>query len=186
MLNDIYQRYVTARHSMVNVIENSHIFEAKFKDCVEQSKHSFGIHVKNLSLAKHRFDSTQKPVGRMILFMDAVISVALFILARRARSSREGKIAEDFLRGLTMEDYIQLAMMADAGDETIMLVRLCDCEDFDPATTTHEIAQFRKRIVYLFQHGGCLRTEGYTRLSQGSELHRGEGNPVFRGQGWRR
>jgi hypothetical protein len=162
VLNDIYQRYVTARHSMVNVIENSHIFKAKFKDCVEQSKHSFGIHVKNLSLAKHRFDSTQKPVGRMILFMDAVISVALFILARRARSSREGKIAEDFLRGLTMEDYIQLAMMADAGDETIMLVRLCDCEDFDPATTTHEIAQFRKRIVYLFQQGGCLRTEGYT------------------------
>ena len=162
MLKNVYDRYVTARHSMVNVIENSNIFKAKFQEFVQQSTHSFGIHIKNLSLAKHRFDSTQKPVGRMVLFMDAVISVALYIVAKRARSSREGKIAEDFLRGLTMEDYIQLAMMADAGDETIMLVRLCDSEDFDPATSTHELAEFKRRIMYLFQHGGCLRTEGYT------------------------
>lgn len=162
VLRNIYERYVTSRQTIVNVIENSHIFKAKFQEYVERSQHSFGIHVKNLSLAKHRFDSTQKPVGRMVLFMDALVSVALYILAKRARTSREGKIAEDFLRGLNMEDYIQLAMMADAGDETIMLVRLCDSEDFDPATSTHEIAEFKKRISYLFRCGGCLRTEGYT------------------------
>ena len=158
-LNRVYRQYITSRDSLVSTIENSNLLSDKFQHYVRRSQGVYGIQVSNLSLARHRADSTQKPLARMVLFIDALLCVALHL--SNSRGGREAQIGETFLQ-LSAEDYLQLSMMADAGDEAIQLVRLCDTECFDPATTPSQVGAFRARIKHLFVDRGCLELRGFT------------------------
>jgi hypothetical protein len=161
-LNRLYKQFVVAKDALVSLIENSNLLGEKFKRYVARSEEVFGIRVSNLSLARHRADSTQKPLARLVLFIDAMFAVAADISC--SRRGREAQIADTFLQ-MSAEDYLQLAMMADAGDEAIQLVRLCDSESFDPATTPAEVGAFRARIRRLFMERGCLELPGFTRFA---------------------
>ena len=62
---------------------------------------------------------------------------------------------------LTDESVITLAMLADAGDELDILVRVFDVEAVDPSTMAMECITFMDRIDTLFTLGEC-KTCGYT------------------------
>lgn len=163
-LNRLYKQYVVAKDSLVSMVENSNLLGEKFKRYVRRSAGVYGIQVSNLSLARHRADSTQKPLARLVLYIDALFAVAMDV--SNSRSGREAQVAENFLQ-MGTEEYLQLAMMADAGDEAIQVVRLCDSESFDPATTPAEVAGFRARIKHLFIERGCLELHGFTHFAVG-------------------
>ena len=75
--------------------------------------------------ALHRFEVSQKPNMRIIQNYEAMIGTAVTV-ARGRSGELEAKSANDWLSDQTAETAIQTAMMGDAGDETLQLVRFFD------------------------------------------------------------
>ncbi len=62
-----------------------------------------------------------------------------------------------------MLHVLLLAMLADAGDESIIMVRSWDTERADLAETAFNLARFIARIEFLFVQGQCVKC-GYTKV----------------------
>jgi hypothetical protein len=155
---------VYARSSITSLIQNSATFQEWFANAVSSLEQQPGSvvseRIRNLRLARQRFDSTQKPLGRFVLFMPAVLDVALKIASLRTGEERGS--ANAFLTILDSESVLQLSMLADAGDETLMLTRLVDTEEADPAKFPSECQDFLQRVLALFGDGEACWHTGYT------------------------
>jgi hypothetical protein len=60
---------------------------------------------------------------------------------------------------VSSEDLLQLALLADAADESLVLVRSMDREQLDLATLHTTVANFVERVEFLFKAGGCMTVE---------------------------
>ena len=176
--------FVWKRHSITNLIQHSHIFKSWFvvnetsvqRRLVQEAQHRAGQGVqaidnvpilscafKDLQLAKQRFDSTQKPMGRFCLSFEAIVLTSMQIATRRA-GKPEGKAAIGFLHFCSdLEHVLQMGMLADAGDEGMMFTRFCDSETMDLAMVSYEIRKFLHRIKVLFIDGHAVHL-GYTKV----------------------
>ena len=132
----VYQRYVQASGS--NVVQAGR--------------------VKNLSWAKHRFASLSKPLGRAILQLDALIGTALWLHIHRQEAA-----ATEFLDTMNERRLILAAMMADASDECLGLLRFFDTGTYDLADVSFEIQTFMSRLHVLYNEGQVFDAEGYTK-----------------------
>merc|ERR1712192_113297 len=74
------------------------------------------------------------------------------------------RAAEEFLLFINDVRVVTLGMLADAGDETIQLVRYGDSEEMDAADCNSECLRYVKCIHVLFVLGECVRT-GYTKFA---------------------
>ena len=150
--------------SIVQKIWNSHIFTAWFeRHCNEMEGHG---KVKNLRAAKHRFESFSKPLGRVILWLPALLATANDIAVKR-EGAPEGQEAQAWLNGITSETLLTLAMLADPGDEWLALVRQVDDEHTDIACLQRIVADFLDHARFLWQDGGCFSSDGYTKHCHG-------------------
>lgn len=154
--------------SIIQKIDNSLIFKEWFAAAVKRTSTSVGADVRNLKAAKHRFESEAKPLGRFVMHIQAVMEVAHLIdkcrVGRAAAKDDSCRIARQFLQTVTAERLLQTAMAADALDEGLTLCRFFDQEKVDLAAIQGEIAEYFERLDYLFLHGACLTTKGYTSL----------------------
>ena len=64
--------------------------------------------LQNLSFAQQRFDGAVVPLGRLVLCMDAALSVLDDILRERPKGSREHKVACDIVEVLDSERAVSL------------------------------------------------------------------------------
>jgi len=66
---------VLGKKSVVQIIWNSHVFKEWFQNNCKhvETYDGQGNQVKNLKASKHRFESFQKPLGRLLLWLPAVI-----------------------------------------------------------------------------------------------------------------
>lgn len=128
-----------------------------------------GDRIRDLQSAKHRFASTQKPLGRFVLLVDAILATAHEVVSRR-QGLAEATHAYEFLEFFSEEHYVTLAMLADAGDEAAGLVRFFDSEAYDVAAAPSEIRVFLERADFLFLQRGAEKS-GYT--SYALQLMRG-------------
>ncbi len=160
-LNEILQRNVMGNDSIVATIDHSPNLRSQFEVFVRLDEHSIGARVKNLGFAKHRYDSVRKPLGRFVLWIGAMLATADWVRHQR-HGREEARRCEAFLARLTEEDYLQLAMMADAVDECVVLTRFLDDEAYDLAAAPDEVASFQRNVHYLFIEGGCTSVLGYT------------------------
>ena len=95
------------------------------------------------------------PSRRFLVHLPSVLNVCQQI--------REvNKYAAKFLAEFTSEDAVLLALLADAGDEGLSLVRQVDSEDPDAADVFGFIEYFRQRVETLFMHRKVTETCGYT------------------------
>ena len=134
-LKEVAQSVVIKKGSIVRLIQNSELFKSWWQEFnLRLERYPVcGKRIKDLNFAKHRFNSTQRPFGRSVIFFDSLISTAMKITRIRARTSAESLHAQSFLDFLDSERALTLAMLADAGDETDVLVRLLDSERVDPS-----------------------------------------------------
>ena len=135
----------------VQAVLNEHVRNANFQHIVD------GTRVKNLRAAAHRFESCQRPYVRAVLHFEGLIGTATAVMRGRA-GRKEAKIAASWLEGLSTEFSLQMAMMGDAGDETLQLVRLFDSEAFDVTKLHQALADYHTRLNALFRNGLCLQT----------------------------
>jgi hypothetical protein len=164
-LDDVMKRMVTSKFSITSLIQNSGVFQHWFHQNVQKVSYSVtdSKRVKDLSMAKHRFDSASTPTSRLILLHEAVLLTAQQIADSR-KSSKEGRAATEFLEFVSVEHLLQLAMLSDAADEAICHVRMLDRENVDNATLPDLNQNFLTRIVFLFgPQEGCFRS-GYTQF----------------------
>ena len=120
----------------------------------------FVLRIRDLGLAKQRFDSTQKPLARTILYFDALMMTACWISVNR-QGQPEAQHADRFLKFVNEERVLQLAMAVDAGDESIQLTRFLDTEAYDIAELPMQLYLFFNKLNALFIDGRCVET-GYT------------------------
>ena len=97
------------------------------------------------------------------MFFDATLATAVMTLKERRTADKPGRAAHRFLSYISEEALLQLAMMADASDEHMGLLRFHDTESFDEAVSPQQVALFLDRARFLFAEKACLKT-GYTRV----------------------
>ena len=158
-LQRCFEQYVIGRsgprtkrsNSFMSLVENNMVFSAMYERHVKTTA-LHGIVVKNLHLAHHRADSTQVPLGRFTLTHVALMRTAEDIVKTRTGEDRECAI--DFLTSQSgaagAEDMLMMGMLADAGDEAMILQRFTDDDELDPAEPPFECRAFLDRIEYLF------------------------------------
>ena len=134
-LSALLDRYIQKPGSIVHTIQNSpdiaHVYQ---RHCsLVQNCPINGSKVRNLQFAKHRFDSTSRPLGRFVLLFDAVWATATELMISRAGRT-PAKVAREFLEDISAEHVFALALLADAGHEMMALTRYHDTEDLIAAT----------------------------------------------------
>ena len=163
-----FEEYVVGQYSIVQVIQNSDQFRSWFEAAVQSLDPESSIGgggCFNLGMAKHRFISVKKRLSRFIGKYLAVFQVAEQIRMRRAGKA-EAQVAVNFLDGFGAEQFLQLAMMADAADEAYMYGSFADDEQMDLALQASEVAIFIENINYLFVGEQCLVVEGHTKFAR--------------------
>ena len=82
-LADLLTKYITNEGSIVHTIQNSPDITNTFqKHCAAITNCPVnGARIRNLQYSKHRFDSTSKPLGRFVMFFDAVWGTASELMA---------------------------------------------------------------------------------------------------------
>ena len=134
--------------SFVQVIQHSWAVQEVFSNFIHQHQQSVvkSKTIKDLKAAKHRFESTQKPLSRACLFVRPLILTAL-----QVRYGRHGQVearkASRFLDSLSVSNLLLLGCMADAGDELDMLIRFCDNESYDSAVLAEKVWEFVHRCL---------------------------------------
>eukprot|EP00971_Amphidinium_carterae_P349179 6490884-Amphidinium_carterae.1 len=163
----IVETLITGRSSITALLQNSGEFQQWLGANMVRTKTAESVMVSalNCGLKRHRFDSTQVPLARHVLRLPAIIRTAVQIA--EARNGTESVAAKSFLQFSSgpdgMFNNLLLAMLADAGDESIILLRQCDTEDMSPSDIPFDVAQYAQRIQTLFFDDAVLTT-GYTKL----------------------
>ena len=153
-------KLISGTTSITKLIADSDNVRTMFNERVranDQSKIDC-LRLKDLNHAKHRFQSTQRPLGRFVLTFDALLATAVEISVPRKNERRN--LAMDFLEGVTEEDFLTIAMLADAGDESAVVVRFFDQENYDVAAVPEVISKYLHRIDLLFTKRHCLSLVG--------------------------
>lgn len=147
--------------SIVMRIEHSFAFKRWFKQSQAHAATKIDATVANLRAAKHRFESWIKPLGRLVLYIEAIVDVAVRIAIERGRDDCADD-ARKFLQFICDERLVQLAMLADAAHETSLIIRTCDVENWDTSEASEMLSSWRSRVTFLFCQDGVLTTESFT------------------------
>lgn len=102
---------------------------------------------------------------RTTLHLDALMSTAYIISQTRQAGSKQSEGAKAFLRMLNDDAVLLLAMLADAADEVILLVRFFDTNAFEPEQVAQQVTAFQARVHRLFAEGGCLQAGTATHVA---------------------
>ena len=163
-LHQVHSIFVTEDKSPTKLIQYSEQFSAWFKKNISAlgpqlravAKPHHGV--KDLRYAGHRFESGQLPLARCVLYFPALIATLVQVVKTRPNSDAAAKAVNNFFEQLDSEKALQLAMLADAGEEHDHLMRLLDYEGFPADDLSFNLSAFVDRVGTLFGVGGHLGT----------------------------
>jgi hypothetical protein len=150
---------------LARLIRNSSDLSSRFKVAVSRQRAQpfKSGRLVDLSFAKQRMSSTQRPLSRGVLFMDALISVCNEIV--QTRTAEPKKRAQAFIDSCTAERLITLGLLADTGDECAAVTRYFDTPDYDLCSVPDIVKGFQGRLDQLFVKCKVLTLSGtYTSM----------------------
>ena len=158
--------FIFGANSMTMLLQNSPELQRWLRSNLQKCTTVVKLDALASGIRKHRLDSTQMPLARAVLRHEAMIMTAVQISSAR-RGEHAALCADYFLMYCSGSEGIRrlilLGMLADAGDESAMIVRAFDKRLSDPADTAFWIASYVRRVQLLFLDKGCLET-GYTKV----------------------
>ena len=167
LLNDVFERFVDGRGSPVRLINYSETFKAWFNTNIKNMEGNLKAvrshpHLSDLRYAPHRFESASAPLSRVVLFFHPLLATLVQIMSDR-READEGKQVMEFMRWLSDEKCVLLALMADAAQETTDLIRMLDYQGFPCDELPSRVQGYKDRVRCLFTgpQPACLCT-GFT------------------------
>ena len=155
-INNLTGLILYAKGSLAKLLEYSLPFQERFARYQKDANPTQLRALQNLSFAKQRFDSAAVPLGRLVLCMDAALSVLDDILKERAHGSREHNAAVEIAEMLDTEACLQLAMLADSAHDVLALTRFFDKDSYDVAEMPRILCDFQHRCKAMWVQGGCL------------------------------
>ena len=155
---------VIGPRAIAQKIRFSGVFRKRFQEAVAELSGPSAKRIRDLACAKHRFVSAAQPFRRAVLFFQPLLRVAQWILEQRGKNSNEGQLAREWLNTVTAESAFQLALVADATDETMEVNRYFDQDTYSKANITLRVHKFLQKCTWLFgAQRGAMQT-GYTAL----------------------
>ena len=160
-----YLRFVGGKRSPARLLQHSPMISQWFQENRDGMAHRIGKFIKNMSACPQRYESHSKPIARCVLNFDSLLQTMVQVSTARAGRA-EADHATGFLEWVNEENYLQLAMMSDGGDEGLQLTRSHDDERIDTATITdimfflcasHQLALSRQRLPIMWFHEVCNR-----------------------------
>ena len=150
-LYQILEKFAIGSESIAHKVQYSPHISQVFQTFCKQSSASpvQASNIRNLGFAKHRFASLSKPLGRAVLHIDSLLKTAIWLTVNRSQKA-EGQQAADFLRSMSEREYLLAALLADASDESVRLLRVFDTECYDLAEVATEIQVYMSRLHFLF------------------------------------
>eukprot|EP00439_Symbiodinium_sp_Y106_P057391 s6343_g8.t1 len=122
-LDTLVTSLVTGRSSITQLIQHSFDFKQWYAEATGASKSkAVSTSFKTLRAALHRYESLVTPLSCFVLDLEAILSVAMRI-ARERSGEQAGRSAASFLAAVEPEMLLTAAMLADAGDEGLQLIR---------------------------------------------------------------
>ena len=121
--------------------------------------------IRDFAYAPHRYNSEAKVLLRLVLTLDAVLTVACQVLVVRGPTSDEGRAITEMMEMLDDEVVLQLGMMADAALEIDTFVRFGDTSDLDEAELPEKQDRLVTIIHSLFVEGQCMHIPGGTSIA---------------------
>lgn len=167
--SEVVDTLVYAKESLGMIISNSEEFGRWLKanlqhpDC--QSSHCNSVAAAS-GIRKHRWDSVYVPLAQAVVRRRAMVRTAIQIALARKREFA-GNCAEYFLLFVSgtpgIKRLLLLAMLTDAADESMLVLRAQDKKTSNPADTAFWISTYISRIQTLFLEEKCLQL-GYTKI----------------------
>jgi hypothetical protein len=163
-LNAVASALITESSSLAQLTQHSDDLRSIYSDAVRESGSNYvSTCFGNLRAAKHRFESMCTPLSRIVLDWEA--SVAFLARVSLERSDRAGIFASATLRALDEELMLQAALLADAADECMCLIRFFVHREVDNAKIAGEVQRFVSTIAKLFFEEHVWVTEGHTKIT---------------------
>ena len=160
-IEHVLDRLVRGKDSPSQMIQFSLELQGLYDDCCKESARG-PSGLRNMSAAKHRFDSYRKPLGRCCMDIPALWTFCTRVAATCQPKQQER--ARQLLRWFRPHHAIWAAMAADASDEAGLVTHFLDSETADPTKLPCVLANFVSRIHALFgPRQECLATVGFTK-----------------------
>ena len=117
----------------------------------------------NLRAAKHRIETFTTPLSRCLLNLDGLLSFCMKTSLLR-RGTAQGDGVDRFMTLLNDELLLTAALMCDAGNETMNLIRAMDTDDMSVAELNQDLKEYLARIRWLFDptNPGVRAIPGHT------------------------
>ena len=96
------------------------------------------------------------PTVRCVVFFDALLATDVQMCNCRGQEDA-GKAAEKWLLWPDMEKALQFALLSDAADKCMLLLRFADRENMDPSEIAWAVRLFVKSTMRLFLERGALQ-----------------------------
>ena len=162
-LKTILKEDVQLKTSVTQMVEHSKVFKDHFQGLNSQSEGPSSLKIASLGAAKHRFASLQRPLMRSVLRFDRLFLTAGFIYHSR-KGNAKGKNALAYLKVQSTERLLLKAMMADAAQETMALLRFGDENVVDISLLPREVNCWHSRCSRLFDNEEG-RSVGFTEFA---------------------
>ena len=151
--------------SIIRVIENSIPWKSRFQENIANTDGPVVSHrARGLDFSAQRFDSTAKPLSRSVLFWQPLLNTAVTIMEDRGKQQSEAVAAKLFLKFVDEEVGLTVGMLADGGDETLLLTRTADNEMMDPCRFPAECVVFHDRLLAIWGENAACWETGFTKL----------------------
>ena len=160
-IHEVYDMIIGNSASFTSKIQHSDVLTRVFQRNIQemQAVPSTAKRIKNLSLARHRFDSCQKPLSRFCLYLEAYICTAIEAAADPGKKGHLSALT--FLEWATEDRLLLLSLLAECAEENLVLIRYFDREGWDAATLQYHCQVHASKLRYLFVQGRAFES-GYT------------------------
>jgi hypothetical protein len=163
-LSAVASALITESSSLAQLTQHSDDLRSIYSDAVRHSGSNYvSTCFGNLRAAKHRFESMCTPLSRICLDWGA--SIAFLARVALERSDRAGVFASATLGAIDEELMLQAALLADAADECMCLIRFFDTREVDNAKIAGEVQRFCATISKLFFDEHVWVAEGHTKIT---------------------
>lgn len=155
---------ITDSGSLAQLIQHSDDLRAIYNEASKNSSCQYvSTSFSHMRAAKHRFESMCTPLSRICLDWEACIAFLARVCIERP-GDRAGVFAAATLQGLDEEIMLQAALLADASDECMILIRFFDQREVDNAKICTEVKRFIEAISLLFYEERIWVVEGHTKV----------------------
>ena len=153
------------KDSLSQLVHHSLEMRQLYSECTAESDEcAVTTKFQHMRSAKHRVETFMTPLSRCVLDLTALLAFATKLCVLRS-GQRAGKAAGVFLNAICPQLILLAALMADAGSEVLLLVRILDNEELTIVILCGAIDDFLKRVTWLFFEDGCFQVDGHTKFA---------------------